>query len=68
MACSAAIKAGDQLNLEQMQQLLQNLAKIEHRFSCPHGRPTFWTLPIDHLEKQFKRDYGKKAEQFYDFL
>ncbi|MBV8661202.1 MAG: DNA mismatch repair endonuclease MutL [Candidatus Dependentiae bacterium] len=68
MACSAAIKAGDALNLEQMQQLLQNLRKIEHRFSCPHGRPTFWILPIDHLEKQFKRDYGKKAEQFYDFL
>ncbi len=68
MACSAAIKAGDKLNMEQMQQLLQNLAQIEHRFSCPHGRPTFWTLPIDQLEKQFKRDYGKKAEQFYDFL
>ncbi|MDP3788649.1 MAG: DNA mismatch repair endonuclease MutL [Candidatus Chromulinivorax sp.] len=68
MACSAAIKAGDTLNMEQMQQLLQTLAQIEHRFSCPHGRPTFWTLPIDQLEKQFKRDYGKKAEQFFDFL
>ena len=68
MACSAAIKAGDLLNMEQMQQLLQNLSTIENRFSCPHGRPTFWTLPIDHLEKQFKRDYGKKAEQFFDFL
>jgi len=68
MACSAAIKAGDLLNMEQMQQLLQNLLKTENRFSCPHGRPTFWTLPIDHLEKQFKRDYGKKAEQFFDFL
>jgi DNA mismatch repair protein MutL len=68
MACSAAIKAGDLLNIEQMQQLLQNLSKTENRFSCPHGRPTFWTLPIDHLEKQFKRDYGKKAEQFFDFL
>lgn len=68
MACSAAIKAGDALNMEQMQQLLHNLAKIENRFSCPHGRPTFWTLPIDYLEKQFKRDYGKKAEQFFDFL
>ena len=68
MACSAAIKAGDNLNIEQMQKLLQNLSKIEHRFSCPHGRPTFWIQPIDYLEKQFKRDYGKKAEQFYDFL
>lgn len=68
MACSAAIKAGDVLNLEQMQQLLQKLSIIEHRFSCPHGRPTFWTLSIDHVEKQFKRDYSKKAEQFFDFL
>ncbi len=68
MACSAAIKAGDPLNMEQMQQLLQNLSKTENRFSCPHGRPTFWTLPIDHIEKQFKRDYGKKAEQLFDFL
>jgi len=68
IACSTAIKAGDKLNMEQMQQLLSDLNKIESRFSCPHGRPTFWVLPIDHLEKQFKRDYGKKAEQFYDFL
>lgn len=68
MACSAAIKAGDTLQTDQMQHLLRDLMKIEHRFSCPHGRPTFWVLPIDYLEKQFKRDYGKKAEQFYDFL
>ena len=68
MACSAAIKAGDKLNMQQMQQLLTDLAKIEHRHSCPHGRPTFWVLPIDDIEKKFKRDYGKKAEQFYDFL
>lgn len=68
MACAAAIKAGDILNNEQMHQLVNDLMKIEHRFSCPHGRPTFWTLPIDYLEKQFKRDYGKKAEQLYDFL
>jgi DNA mismatch repair protein MutL len=68
MACSAAIKAGDSLNLQQMQQLLEDLAKIENRFSCPHGRPTFSIQTIDSLEKQFKRDYSKKAEQFYDFL
>lgn len=68
MACSAAIKAGEKLNLQQMQQLLDDLAKIEHRYSCPHGRPTFWILPIEDIEKKFKRDYGKKSEQFYDFL
>lgn len=68
MACSAAIKAGDRLNFEQMIQLLQDLQEVENRFSCPHGRPTYWVLPIDHIEKQFKRDYSKKSEQFYDFL
>jgi len=68
MACSAAIKAGEKLNHQQMQQLLKDLNATEHRFSCPHGRPTFWVLPIDQIEKQFKRDYGKKSEQFYDFL
>jgi DNA mismatch repair protein MutL len=68
MACSSAIKAGDSLNMQQMEQLLQDLTKIEHRFSCPHGRPTFWVQPIDYIEKQFKRDYSQKAEQFYDFL
>jgi DNA mismatch repair protein MutL len=68
MACSAAIKAGDKLNIEQMQQLLHDLSRIEHRYSCPHGRPTFWVLPIEDIEKKFKRDYGKKSEQFYDFL
>lgn len=68
MACSAAIKAGDIINREQMQQLLQDLAKTSNRFCCPHGRPTFWTLPVDYLEKQFKRDYTQKANQFYNFL
>jgi len=68
MACSAAIKAGDKLNNEQMQQLLKKLRITDNRFSCPHGRPTSWILPIDQLEKKFKRDYGKKSEQFHDFL
>jgi len=68
MACSAAIKAGDKLNEQQMQQLLKDLHTVESRFSCPHGRPTCWVLPVDDVDKKFKRDYAKKAEQFYDFL
>jgi len=68
MACSSAIKAGDTLSPSSMKQLLTDLQKTESRFSCPHGRPTFWELPIDYLEKQFKRDYAKKADLFSDFL
>ena len=55
MACKAAVKAGDQLTVIQMQQLLHDLEKIENRFTCPHGRPTGWALPLYEIEKKFKR-------------
>lgn len=55
MACKAAVKAGDVLTMVQMQQLLQDLEKIENRFTCPHGRPTGWALPLYEIEKKFKR-------------
>lgn len=56
-ACKAACKAGDTLNHEQMQNILNELAKTENNFCCPHGRPTMWTLPLKDIEKHFKRDY-----------
>lgn len=55
MACKAAVKAGDILTLAQMHQLLSDLEKIENRFTCPHGRPTGWNLPVYEIEKKFKR-------------
>ncbi len=57
MACKAAVKAGDILTMVQMQQLLTDLEKIENRFTCPHGRPTGWALPLYEIEKKFKRNY-----------
>ena len=55
MACKAAIKAGDVLTMAQMHQLLNDLEKVENRFTCPHGRPTGWNLPLYEIEKKFKR-------------
>ncbi len=55
MACKAAVKAGDVLTMSQMHQLLADLEKIENRFTCPHGRPTGWNLPLYEIEKKFKR-------------
>lgn len=55
MACKAAIKAGDKLSLEQMQQLLSDLSVCNNRFKCVHGRPTLWTLDEAELEKKFRR-------------
>jgi len=55
MACKAAVKAGDILPQETMEQLLADLACTNNRFTCPHGRPTSWTVRLYDLEKQFKR-------------
>lgn len=55
MACKAAVKAGDILTKEQMDQLLDDLSKTDNRFTCPHGRPTGWLLSTYEIEKKFKR-------------
>lgn len=55
MACKAAVKAGDVLTQEKMEQLLSDLEKTSNRFSCPHGRPTGWLLSLAEIEKKFRR-------------
>ena len=54
-ACKAAIKAGQELNLRQMQILLNDLSKTAHPHTCPHGRPTIIKFSSDDLAKMFKR-------------
>lgn len=55
MACKAAVKAGDELSIEQMNELIEDLDKTANRFSCPHGRPTGWLISQNDIEKKFKR-------------
>ena len=55
MACKAAIKAGDHLTKETIDQLLTDLEATNNRFTCPHGRPTTWLLPLNDIERKFKR-------------
>lgn len=57
MACIAAVKAGDQLTIEQMQQLLHDIFVAPNKLTCPHGRPTMWIASADEIDKKFKRDY-----------
>lgn len=54
-ACRAAIKAGDPLNMRQMQALLEELCKTELPYTCPHGRPAIIKFTQNDLEKMFKR-------------
>ncbi len=55
MACKAAVKAGDVLTHSQMQELIKDLHETPNRFSCPHGRPTGWMIPLLDIEKKFRR-------------
>jgi DNA mismatch repair protein MutL len=55
LACKAAIKAGDRLGLEEMQQLMADLSACELPWSCPHGRPPLVKVSLDELEKIFQR-------------
>ena len=54
-ACKAAIKAGQELNLRQMEILLSELSTTPHPHTCPHGRPTIIKFSGGDLAKMFKR-------------
>ena len=55
VACKAAVKAGDQMTPEEMNDLLAKREEIERASSCPHGRPTTIRMTVRDMEKQFKR-------------
>jgi DNA mismatch repair protein MutL len=54
-ACKAAIKAGQPLSEEEMNQLLKDKDIVQRTSRCPHGRPTTISFSLKELEKQFKR-------------
>ena len=55
MACRAAIKAGEELSVRQMEILLDELRATPFPFTCPHGRPTILRFGTHDLAKMFKR-------------
>ena len=55
LACKGSIKAGDYLDERIMRALLNDLAKTENPFTCPHGRPIIVRLENAELLKRFGR-------------
>ncbi|MBI2299425.1 MAG: DNA mismatch repair endonuclease MutL [Armatimonadetes bacterium] len=55
MACKAAVKAGDVLAPEEIEELLRLMHGCEIPFHCNHGRPTMFTISLDALERRFGR-------------
>ena len=55
MACKAAVKAGDPLTDDEIEELLVQRHKYNRNSNCPHGRPTTITISLPELRKMFKR-------------
>ena len=54
-ACRAAVKAGDNLSIEELEKLVSDLAKTEMPYTCPHGRPTLIFQSFTELNRKFGR-------------
>ena len=54
-ACKAAIKTGDSLMREEMQELVNRLFSTKHPYYCPHGRPIIVQMSLDELDGRFER-------------
>lgn len=54
-ACKAAIKAGDLLTKEEMQELVNRLFSTKHPYFCPHGRPIIVQMSLEELDKRLER-------------
>lgn len=55
MACKAAVKAGDALPPEEIEALLNNMAKADLFSHCPHGRPVLKQFLASDIKKWFHR-------------
>jgi DNA mismatch repair protein MutL len=60
LSCKNAIKAGDALALQAMQQLVDDLAELPNPSICPHGQPILIKISTYELHKKFEREYAMR--------
>jgi DNA mismatch repair protein MutL len=54
-ACRMSIKAGKELTMVEMRNLIERLFKCKKPYTCPHGRPIISKFSYDKIEKSFLR-------------
>lgn len=54
-SCKASVKAGQKLNIWQMQNIIKNWRSCEKPYTCPHGRPISRLLPHSQIASFFQR-------------
>jgi len=55
IACTSAVKAGDDLKQMEIKSLLTQLNECDNPYTCPHGRPTIIKFNRKDIEKKFLR-------------
>jgi DNA mismatch repair protein MutL len=55
IACHSAVRAGQVLSLEEMNELVRQLEQTDLPHTCPHGRPTTVRFTSSQLEREFGR-------------
>ncbi|SCG83370.1 DNA mismatch repair protein mutL [Proteiniborus sp. DW1] len=55
LACTSAIKAGQNIKKVEIVSLLNDLRNTQQPYTCPHGRPIIIKMSKYEIEKRFKR-------------